>query len=129
MRIEHFALQVPDPVAMAEWYVKNLGFSIAKSAGEPLPARFLLSSDEAVMLEIYRNSSVAVPDYSSIDPLLLHLAFVSTSLKSDRDRLVEAGARVVQDIATTPLGDELVMLRDPWHIPIQLVRRAKPMLR
>src|SRR6266446_4025618 len=34
MKIEHFALQVPDPVAMAQWYVNHLGFSVARSGGE-----------------------------------------------------------------------------------------------
>jgi hypothetical protein len=28
----------------------------------------------------------------------------------------------------TPAGDELVMLRDPWGVALQLVKRAQPML-
>src|SRR6266581_4941240 len=31
MKIEHFALQVPEPVAMAEWYVKHLGFTVSRA--------------------------------------------------------------------------------------------------
>jgi hypothetical protein len=26
-------------------------------------------------------------------------------------------------------GDDLAMLRDPWGFPVQLVRRAKPMIK
>jgi hypothetical protein len=32
-------------------------------------------------------------------------------------------------LTTTPAGDSLVMLRDPWGIALQLVKRAQPMLR
>jgi len=126
MKLEHFALQVPDPVAMADWYVKHLGCTIARTGGEPSHGRFLTVG--GVLFEIYRNPKAVVPDYSTIDPLLVHLAFSSANLKADRDRLVKAGARVVDEIATTPAGDEIMMLRDPWNIPIQFVKRAEPMM-
>ena len=126
VKLEHFALQVPDPVAMADWYVKHLGCTIARAGGEPSHGRFL--SVGGVLLEIYRNPKAPVPDYKSIDPLLLHLAFASQNLKADRDRLVQAGARLADDISTTPTGDELMMLRDPWDIALQFVKRAEPMI-
>ena len=129
MKIEHFALQVPDPRAMADWNVNNLGFRVARSSGEPSHARFLMEGAGSVMLEIYRNPQAPVPDYPSLNPLLLHLAFVSENPGADRDRLVKAGATLVEDVNTNPAGDELVMLRDPWGIALQLVRRAAPMLR
>jgi len=114
---------------MAEWYVEHLGCSVARSSGEPAHARFLLDSAGAVMLEIYRNPSAPVPDYARANPLLMHLAFVSTQPAADRERLVKAGATVVEDLMTSPAGDQLVMLRDPWGVPLQLVRRKEPMLR
>ena len=126
MKLEHFALQVPDPVAMADWYVKHLGCAVARAGGEPSHGRFLTVG--SVLFEIYRNPRAAVPDYATVDPLLIHLAFSSENLVADRDRLVKAGARVADDIATTPAGDEIMMLRDPWNIPIQFVKRAEPML-
>jgi len=128
MKIEHFALQVADPVAMAEWYVKHLGCSVARSTNEPAHARFLKDGNGAVMLEIYRNPKVPVPDYNQIDPLWLHLAFASAQPGADRDCLVAAGAKIVEDLVTAPNGDELVMLRDPWGTAVQLVKRAQPML-
>jgi Glyoxalase/Bleomycin resistance protein/Dioxygenase superfamily. len=129
VKIEHFALQVPDPVAMADWYVKHLGFKIARSGGEPSHARFLADSSASVMLEIYRNPAASVPDYWKADPLLMHVAYVSDNPAADRDRLVQAGVVIVDDLMTTPTGDAIVMLRDPWGVPIQLVKRATPMLR
>jgi catechol-2,3-dioxygenase len=128
VKVEHFALQVPDPATMADWYVKHLGCSVARSSEAPVSGRFLLDSAGSVMLEIYRNPRANVPDYHAIDPLLIHLAFVSTDPAADRNRLVSAGAKVADDLATTPAGDQIVMLRDPWGIAVQLVKRAEPML-
>ena len=88
-----------------------------------------MDSGGSVMLEIYRNPKVSVPDYDKIDPLWLHLAFISNDVEADRNRLVAAGAKIVEDVTTTPVGDQLVMLRDPWGTSVQLVKRATPMLR
>src|SRR4051812_7421948 len=90
VKIEHFALQVPDPVAMAEWYVKHLGFSLVRSGGEPSHARFIADPSGSVMLEIYRNPAADVPDYHRTDPLLMHVAYISSDPAADRDRLVQA---------------------------------------
>jgi|SRR4029453_10680322 catechol 2,3-dioxygenase-like lactoylglutathione lyase family enzyme len=128
MNIEHVALQVPDPAAMADWYVNHLGCSIKRSTGEPSFIRFLMDGSGDAMMELYRNPRVAVPDYQSMDPMLVHIAFVSPDPERDRDRLVAAGASVADDYTKTPAGDELVMLRDPWGIALQLVKRANPML-
>jgi catechol 2,3-dioxygenase-like lactoylglutathione lyase family enzyme len=126
MRLEHAALQVPDPVAMADWYVKNLGCAVVRSGGPPGYGHFL--SAGPVLLEIYTSASSPMPDYPSMHPSQLHLAFVSDNLKSDRDRLVAAGAKIVDDYFTNNAGDELLMLRDPWGVALQLVKRAQPML-
>ncbi len=128
MKIEHFAIQVPDPIAMADWYVKHLGCTLARSSGEPAHMRFIKDSSGSVLVELYRNPKVAVPDYAAMDPLLLHLAFLSENPVADRDRLVAAGAMVADDLVTTSLGDQLVMLRDPWHVALQLVKRSASML-
>jgi len=126
MRLEHFALQVPEPIAMADWYVKHLGATVARAGGAPEHGRFLIVG--GVMFEIYNNPAVPMPDYSKADVLQMHLAFSSENLKADRDRLVKAGARVIVDVYMTPGGDEIMMLRDPWNVPIQFVKRKEPMM-
>ena len=126
MRLEHFALQVPEPVAMADWYVKHLGAKVARAGGAPQHGRFLTVG--GVLFEIYNNPAVPMTDYSEFEVMQLHLAFSSDDLKTDRDRLVKAGARVAVDIYSTPEGDEIMMLRDPWNVPIQFVKRKEPMI-
>jgi len=126
MRLEHCALLVPDAPALADWYVKHLGCSVARAGGAPAFVRFLAAGPE--LIEIYQGSLAPTPDYFARHPLQFHLAFVSEDLKADRDRLLAAGATLAEDCFTNPAGDELLMLRDPWGIGLQLVKRAKPML-
>ena len=126
MRIEHVALNVPDPAAMAGWYVEHLGFRVVRSSDEPVVCRFL-ADDGGGMLEIYRNTAAPVPDYASSDPLVMHIAMEADDVPATHDRLVAAGAASVQPPHKLPTGDDMAMLRDPWGVALQLIRRAEPM--
>lgn len=128
MKVEHVAFTVEDPVAAADWYVANMGMKIVRSGGAPAHARFLADSAGATVLEIYNNPKVAVPDYRSMDPLLLHVAFSCGDVAAECARLVSAGCTVVDDVKTIETGDTMAMLRDPWGVPVQLMKRAAPML-
>jgi catechol 2,3-dioxygenase-like lactoylglutathione lyase family enzyme len=126
MKIEHFALNVADPVAMAAWYCTHFGLRVVRHLPEPAQTHFL--ADEAGgVLEIYRNPPEEVPDYAAMDPLLLHLAFASANPVADRERLVAAGASSVSEVRLAD-GSHLMMLRDPWGLAFQLCRRAIPLL-
>jgi glyoxylase I family protein len=128
VRLEHVGLNVADPVKMAQWYVGNLGMRVTREGPPPINARFLADSGDNMMLELYHNPPDAVPDYASMDPLLLHVAFMADDVDAVRQRLMAAGATPVGEVTTTPAGDKLAMLRDPWGMAIQLVHRADPML-
>ncbi len=130
MKLEHVALNVPDPARQAEWWCAHLGARVVRSADVPVRVRFLADSAGSVLVEIYRNDDAPIPDYTSLDPLAMHVAFASDDVRADRDRLVAAGASVAIDADPTPTpgADDFVMLRDPWGVPVQLVRRAEPML-
>jgi catechol 2,3-dioxygenase-like lactoylglutathione lyase family enzyme len=129
LRIEHVAIQVPDPVAMADWYVKHLGMSISRKYELPTNCRFLMSFGDQVMLEIYNNPKATVPDYRKIDTLHLHIAFYSENIEADRARLLAAGATPETEVIHTPDDDYVTMMRDPWGIPLQLVKRTNKMLK
>lgn len=123
MKIEHLALNVADPVGMADWYCRNLGFVVARKSTGPSLAHFLRDPATGVMLEIYLNPPDRVPDYAGMDPLLLHLAFASDDLSADCAALAAAGATLVSD-QTLADGSRVAMLRDPWNLCIQLCQRA-----
>ena len=128
MDIEHIGYQVPDPVAAAQWYVEHLGLRVARSFGAPAFAQFLADSSGHVMIEIYNNPAAPMPDYRAMSPLVLHLALECQDVEGVRARLLAAGATAEGDVVRAPNGDMLAMLRDPWGFPVQLARRAVPML-
>jgi glyoxylase I family protein len=128
MKIEHLAYMAEDPVAVAAWYVDHLGFSVKrKTEGSPF-AHFLADGSGRVMLEVYNNPAATVPDYASMNPLVLHLAFSVDDVAAERQRLIEAGAAPEGEAQIPAQGDHVAMLRDPWGFPVQLVKRAEPMV-
>jgi catechol 2,3-dioxygenase-like lactoylglutathione lyase family enzyme len=129
MKIEHTAYQVEDPVALARWYVTHLGLRVARSQSESPFGHFLSDDGDTVLLEFYRQAALPVPDYRGMDPLVLHLAFLADDVPATRARLIAAGATPVGDTIRNPAGDEVAMLRDPWGLAIQLIKRAQPMIR
>ncbi len=125
MKIEHVALLVAEPIAVARWYVQNLGMSILRSSGAPSYTHFLADGQRTSVLEIY-GGGLTVPDYANMDPLLLHIAFAADDVVATRERLIRAGAVPVGELVYSPAGDQLAMLRDPWGLAIQLARRQEP---
>jgi len=127
MDIEHVAFNVAAPPAVAEWYTKHLGMRVVRSIPLPPHTHFLSDQSGRVVLEFYHRPEASVPDYHALDPLVLHLAFTTSDLAGTRARLLAAGAAGAGEVTVTPAGDELAFLRDPWGLPIQLVRRARPL--
>ena len=128
LKIEHFAYQVAEPKAVAEWYCDHLNFTIKRAGSDPAATHFLADGSDNVMIEIYCNSAIDVPDYPSMHPLTLHLAFACDDIEGKKANLEAAGATVAVPITETPSGDKLVMMRDPWGLSIQLCKRGKPMI-
>ena len=127
MKIEHFAINVVDPKAMAGWYCEHLGMRVARRMEVAPFTHFLADSSGSVMVEIYNNPADRVPDYAAMHPLLLHIAFVSENPDLDRARLEAVGARFFEEVRAGD-GSQLVMLRDPWGLAIQLCKRGVPMV-
>ena len=128
MNIEHIGFNIADPVAAAEWYCKNLGMTIARQSGPPANGRFLADTRGKMMLEFYHNSKVAVPDYRNLHPIALHVALNVDDVAAARASLVKAGGTAEGEVTTNDDGDVLAMVRDPWGLTLQLLKRAKPLL-
>ena len=125
MHLEHVALNLPEPKAAAQWYADNLEMRIVKSVDEA-PFMTFVADSQGGMLEFYHNPKGALPDYPAMNPLTLHLAFAVDDVEAERDKLLAAGATDAGEIETTPTGDRLLFLRDPWGVPLQLLTRAEP---
>ena len=124
---EHLAINVSDPVAVAAWYVEHLGMDVVRRGDPPVHMHFLADASRRAMIELYTNASAPTDIYKDLHPTQLHLAFSSADPDADADRLVAAGATLVEHLHN-PDGSHLTMLRDPWGLPIQLAKRAVPML-
>lgn len=125
MTFEHFAFNVTDARPHARWYVEHLGWQIVRDVGGPADTLFLGDETGRVVLELYNNRNAPVPRYADTAPLCFHFAVVSTDARADRRRLEAAGARFVEEV-TPPDGSVLIMLRDPWGVPVQLCQRTRP---
>jgi catechol 2,3-dioxygenase-like lactoylglutathione lyase family enzyme len=128
MFIEHIAFDVPEPAAAAAWYCMHLGMMIARKVEGPAQAHFLADAAGRVVIEIYNNPKVTPPDYRRMDPLILHVAFAAGDVDGARKRLLAAGATPEGETTIAPNGDVLAMVRDPWGFPVQIVKRATPLL-
>lgn len=127
MKIEHFAYNVANPEAVAEWYTANLGMTVARKMEGGPRTHFLKDSSGQVMIEFYNNPPDEVPPYADMNPLILHLAFVCENPEEKRAELEKVGASFVEEVKPED-GSHLVMMRDPFGFSIQLCKRGVPML-
>ncbi len=128
MKFEHFALNVSSPIEWSQWYADNLGLEIVRSMDQAPFTHFLRDSSGLMMVEVYNNPPESVPDYANMDPLIVHMAFVSEDMEKEKTALLAAGATFESEV-TTSVGDHLTMLRDPWGLALQLCQRGKSMLK
>ena len=126
--MEHTAIDVADPIAVADWWVKNLGFEITMQKDNDTHTTFIVDRTGRIALELYRApDGTTPPDYHAMRPLQLHFAFLSDDVDADIARLTAAGATLV--VHEKAPGFDGAMLKDPSGISIQFVKRAKPVLK
>jgi catechol 2,3-dioxygenase-like lactoylglutathione lyase family enzyme len=128
MIFEHFALNVAKPVEMAEWYVNNLEMKIVRALDKSPFTRFLSDKTGRVVLEIYSNNNARIPDRNKAHPLEFHFAFMADDVVKIKEALVRAGAKVEEELHMED-GSHLIMLRDPFGVPVQICKRGIPMMK
>jgi len=127
LNLEHVALNVRDPAAMASWYVEHLGMRIVRQSSVAPYIHFIADAAGRSVIEIYSHPDDPFPDYGSMHPLRLHVAFATADPDGSRAALIAAGASAVDDQMRDD-GTRLIMLRDPWGLALQLCKRAAPLL-
>lgn len=125
--LEHPAIDVADPVATAKWWCENLGFTVTRQKDDETHTTFIVDASGRIAIEMYRAQTQPVaPDYASMDPLTLHFGFSSKNVDADVERLVKAGATLISHDKSP--GFEGAMLKDPFGISIQFVKREQSIL-
>lgn len=126
MTFEHFALNVPDALGMSRWYVDHLGFRVLRRRDDAPFTHFLADDTGRPIVELYTNSTAPIPDYAAQPPLCFHFAVATADAAAERRRLEAAGASFV--LEDTPAdGSQLIMMRDPWGVALQLCQRTRPL--
>ena len=125
MKFEHFALNVPDVRAHAQWYVEHVGFTVARRREDAPFMHFLADDTGRIIVELYSNPKAPYPAYAQSHPLLFHIALVAPDARAERTRLEKAGATLFLE-EPQPDGSLLIMMRDPWGVPLQLCQRTQP---
>lgn len=124
MVFEHFAINVKDPHAVRDWYCENLGLRVVWQMEKAPYMMFLADSTGRVVCEFYHRPEFQITDFSKSHQLTFHFAFESETAAGDKDRLLQKGASFVEEVKTED-GSHIVMLRDPWGMPLQLCQRTK----
>jgi glyoxylase I family protein len=125
MRIEHLAINLDAPADWAAWYVRHCGFKTIRVQSGPPWTHFIADSHGAVLLEVYDRTDKPRVEWRKADPILFHIALVSDAPEADARRLCAAGATRIEGGADAD-GYGLIMLRDPWGVPLQLCCRREP---
>jgi uncharacterized glyoxalase superfamily protein PhnB len=112
----------------AEWYKQNLGFIIVRQGNEPNFTTFVSDPNGKMMFEFFKNEDYPMQNFKDWNFMSIHIAFHCNDIVSIKNKLLEAGAVVSEELKKTDSGDQVMMLRDPWGLPIQFVQRIKPML-
>lgn len=124
MVFEHFALNVTDIEGVVNWYCTHLGLTIASQQKEAPFMTFLKDGSGRVIIEFYTREDELAQDFKESHPLTFHVAFVSENAEKDKERLTKAGASFFEEVFKED-GSHLVMMRDPWGLPLQLCQRSQ----
>ena len=88
------AINVTDPVAIANWYVDHLEMEIVRKGEAPGHMHFLADKTGRVVIELYNNAQLIPLNYADQDPQVLHMAFAVDEMDATLTRL--KAARSVQ---------------------------------
>ena len=124
MVFEHLALNVNNVAAVVKWYVSHLQLKVVRQQKELPFMTFIADASGRVILELYQRPDALMTNFGRQHQLTFHVAFVSENAEKDSERLQEQGAIFVEEVRKED-GSHLVMLRDPWGMPLQLCQRSE----
>ena len=127
MKLEHIAINVTEPAALAAWYGANCNLKIIRADDAEPFIHFLAESSGAGVIEIYSNPTGEYPDYASMSKFTFHIAFVVDDIEAEMARLVAAGGSAEGEPFKLGNGDTTGFVRCPWGIALQLITRINPL--
>ena len=108
---DHIHLNVPDPAAAYEWYMKNIGGTVQDEA----PNRIMYGSTRFMFL----NSKDAQP---SMGGAVDHIGFSFPDLDAKVKQLEAAGVKIEGPVRDLPGIFKIAFAVDPWGTRLELVQ-------
>ncbi|WP_299776480.1 VOC family protein [uncultured Formosa sp.] len=127
LAFEHFALNLENPKEVSNWYCTHLQMKKVVDMEEAPFVTFLADSENRVVCELYYQPDYPITNFEKEHHLTFHFAFKTDDAETLKNKLIEEGATLVDD-ARLENGSHLVMLRDPWGLPLQLCQRTTPLV-
>ena len=124
--IEHIAVLAKDPKALADWYVKMLGFEIVYDNGKGC---YFVKAEGGMMLEIFGCDTEIAPTGTGAWGMR-HIALSVACENCFNDAVTmmkEAGVEVITDVVTSASGVKTFFFRDPEGNILHFIYRPTPL--
>lgn len=109
--MEHIGLVARDTVALQQWYVDNLGATVAYKSSSTPPS-FLVRLPGGVMLEIGRAASVQNDPSDNALTGFRHVALTVKNIEAARDTLEKKGLKFTETIKPAGGGGRVLYFPD-----------------
>ena len=120
--IEHIAIASPDPHQLADWYVRNLDFTVFSSSDRVV---FIKATNGALLEIITADNRLPAPAMK--DSGLRHVAIAVDDFDAVYQRLKSAGITFLGDPSLAG-ENKLVFFNDPDGNYVHLIFRPTPFI-
>ncbi len=123
IRLKYFALNVPDKMAVAQWYHNTLGFNVTMHKND---SSIYVSDPGNDFSFRFFSAPKQKSNYADLSFDACHIALESDSIRYFEKKILAAGGKYNTPSRYNLIGDAVVDMRDPWGIMIQLIYRVHP---
>ena len=114
---DHIHLQMPEPLAAAEWYVEHFGGELTKSG----PFDAVLYGTALVKMREGEGKS------GTVGTVVDHIGFSVPDVKAKIEQLAAAGVEIASRARRLEAGDfSFAFVVDPWGTKIELIDDGEP---
>ena len=125
--IEHIAVVCKDPVSLAKWYAKTLGF-VEVYNNRKTPPTLLLKAQNGIMIEFVPSEGRSLPTSEERDEGWRHLAIVVNNIDQVMADLTKKKVEWISDVKVGSGGTARArFFKDPEANLIHIIERTGPL--
>ena len=134
IRFEHFAFNTTNQMVSALWYVQFMDLSIPwskdikKDKGNYRNYRvpYIGDAEDRMSFELFGKDLACA--LNGLPHEVIHIGFTTDEPEKLAKRMIHGGARQAGEKQIRPNGDTVINLYDPRGVPLQLIKRRKPLI-